>query len=443
MVATLAFLDCEKARKWLGHEKYFFSAYGSESQWDVFRCHKGEFPCLEDAGRYAAIFISGSASSAYDQQPWIQELAVWIRSFVQEKGSSKTKLVGICFGHQILARSLGGQVQPNPSSTFALIVETVQLLPALRCKAYFKKAVAEAGLSTEAPPETLKLLESHGDQVTRVPEGACTLATSPTAYVEAWEYQDRVLGVQGHPEFSCFDALEKIHPYIVRAGRFNAEQAEESRESLLHTAPDNNLVNALDLNGRDAQNNAAVLAEEAHLQGLTLAPSAELPVSTPPMHFGAQKGGSACSRLDVEDALSTTTSDLMGASPGHHEAASDLQETLARACAARSLHAEVLQHKVQELSQSLASLAGTQFEVQTAHWQHLQRLNQLASEEYAGMASRLHDWMPLLQEAQRKHAQLQPLWQSIDVINQQMDALERAVADLSKASIKLAKKLGV
>ena len=51
--------------------------------------------------------------------------------------------------------------------------------------------------------------------------------------------------------------------------------------------------------------------------------------------------------------------------------------------------------------------------------------------------------MTCAQEAKRKHTELAPLWKNIDVLMGQMDGVELAIAELSKASIKLAKQLGV
>ena len=47
-----------------------------------------------------------------------------------------------------------------------------------------------------------------------------------------------------------------------------------------------------------------------------------------------------------------------------------------------------------------------------------------------------------IQEAKRKHTELAPLWQNIDVLAEELDGIERAIADLSKSSIKLAKQVG-
>lgn len=55
-------------------------------------------------------------------------------------------------------------------------------------------------------------------QILEPPAGAETLATSKTARHEIWVLHDRIMGIQGHPEFTCWDFLHKIHPYLTRNG---------------------------------------------------------------------------------------------------------------------------------------------------------------------------------------------------------------------------------
>ena len=117
-------------------------------------------------------------------------------------------------------------------------VEDVQPKEGFREKPYVKAAVAGGTL------ESIKLLESHGDQVLsapmnptafmllmhqpvmpllahqvlELPPGAELLAESATASNEIWTYQDRALAIQGHPEMPVSEAQTKIHPFLVKNG---------------------------------------------------------------------------------------------------------------------------------------------------------------------------------------------------------------------------------
>jgi hypothetical protein len=88
-----------------------------------------------------------------------------------------------------------------------------------------------------APPRgaagrTVRILQSHGDQVLELPPGATCLADSDTARYEIWGVGDRVLAWQGHPELTRRSVLEKIYPFIVSAGRVTGAAAEEAKRKI-------------------------------------------------------------------------------------------------------------------------------------------------------------------------------------------------------------------
>lgn len=147
---------------------------------------------------------------------------------------------------QLLAKALGGSVGPNPSGRFVLHMEHISMTPAALQHPQLLSALTAAGPAAAEPPAdrptttsatthttdttttdssssgqlpSLRLLESHGDQVLALPPGATTLATSPTASHELWAYGGCVLAFQFHIEFGGRLAHEKIWPAIKAAGR--------------------------------------------------------------------------------------------------------------------------------------------------------------------------------------------------------------------------------
>ncbi|GAX86468.1 hypothetical protein CEUSTIGMA_g13878.t1 [Chlamydomonas eustigma] len=85
---------------------------------------------------------------------------------------------------------------------------------------------------------TVQLLQSHGDQVLRLPEGAVRLASSATADVEMWTLPRRCLACQFHPEVDGSELfLEKIHPFLTANGRLSPEEAAASETSLRDITP--------------------------------------------------------------------------------------------------------------------------------------------------------------------------------------------------------------
>ena len=188
--------------------------------WRQFRVNsERELPSLDEvASSFDGFVIPGSRSNVTDPEPWIPPLIEVIRR-AHELGKA---LVGICFGHQIIAHALGGTVSPRPPFNFTL--DTIQLLPAAG-----EPAAAHLGLNSAS---TLQLYKAHGFQVTEPPPGALVLAESERTPVEMYSLQANVFCCQSHPEFTKatmlaivenLKALEEDSPSHMSAAR--AEEA--------------------------------------------------------------------------------------------------------------------------------------------------------------------------------------------------------------------------
>lgn len=128
-----------------------------------------------------AYVITGSAASVYDDLPWIPPLV----DFVGRALAAERKIIGICFGHQLIAHFFGGRTEA--ASGWAVGVHTSEVL----------------GDAPWLDPklDEFALLSSHKDQVTVLPEGAIPIATNTFCTHAGFVWGDHVLTFQGHPEF--------------------------------------------------------------------------------------------------------------------------------------------------------------------------------------------------------------------------------------------------
>ena len=146
----------------------------------TFDVERDEFPdTIEAADAY---LITGSRFSAYDNEPWIHRLL----AFVRELHRARMKVVGICFGHQIIALALGGVVEKSERG--------------------WGVGLHKAKFDTrptwhDRNDPSFHVLVSHQDQVTQLPQGMTRLAGSAFCPNAVAQVGAHMLTFQGHPEF--------------------------------------------------------------------------------------------------------------------------------------------------------------------------------------------------------------------------------------------------
>jgi len=164
--------------------------------------------------------VTGSRSGAYDDKSWIHQLAHFIQDYrkqmkecEEEKRDKIPRMVGVCFGCQIVAHALGGRVQPNTLVPHRVVgTESLTLTNEFFKKEYVESARKELGLTSI--PNSIVALESHGDSVLILPEDAQLLGYSSSSMAEIYEIDGHILGLQCHPEFTKEVLTEKIIPYM-------------------------------------------------------------------------------------------------------------------------------------------------------------------------------------------------------------------------------------
>lgn len=157
-----------------------FSQQPIAAEFVVYNVMEGHYPA--DSEVFDAYLVTGSKADSFATDPWIETLKAYLLNRY-ERGD---KLLGICFGHQLLALLLGGKSE-RASQGWGVGTHNYQLA----AKAPWMSPVVEE----------LTLLISHQDQVTALPENATVIASSDFCLFAAYHINDQVLCFQGHPEF--------------------------------------------------------------------------------------------------------------------------------------------------------------------------------------------------------------------------------------------------
>jgi GMP synthase (glutamine-hydrolysing) len=135
----------------------------------------------------AGVIVTGSAAMVSERASWSEAAARWLAKVVE----AETPVLGICFGHQLLAHALGGRVGRNPLGREIGTVE-VHLTAAARDDALFG-----------ALPPQLRVQATHVESVLDAPHGARILATNAHDPHQALRFGRCAWGVQFHPELDA------------------------------------------------------------------------------------------------------------------------------------------------------------------------------------------------------------------------------------------------
>jgi GMP synthase-like glutamine amidotransferase len=129
-----------------------------------------------------AYLITGSRHSVYEELPWIQALVRYLREVLE----LRKKVIGVCFGHQLMAHYFGGRVA-SAEAGWAVGVHRSRVLEEQVWMADGARDVA--------------LLSSHKDQVIELPTDAQAYLSNDFCPFAGFTVADQVITVQGHPEF--------------------------------------------------------------------------------------------------------------------------------------------------------------------------------------------------------------------------------------------------
>jgi len=202
-------LDPELTARFSGFGDMFqrlFAAAGAHWSVEIFNTVRGQYPASYDD--FDAVLLTGSRADSFSQEPWVLALRQQVEQLLQ----AKKKLLGVCFGHQLIALCLGAEVGRAPQGWGAGRMRYQWHMP--------QWAQGRTDIA---------LLASHQDQVVALPGGATLLASSEFCPVAAFTVDQQVLCVQPHPEF-----VEDFSAYLLNKRRalLGEEQYSSATDSL-------------------------------------------------------------------------------------------------------------------------------------------------------------------------------------------------------------------
>lgn len=156
-------------------------------EWKIYHVLHDDFPASAD--ECDAYLVSGSKHGVYENLPWMVKLEEFICQIV----SLEKRLTGVCFGHQIIAHALGGEVAKVEQGFGIGMHEYNMVIPS-----EIAHLAQEDGLALKT---SFTVNVMHGDQVVKLPDSAEIIASSDFCEFAGLYYPEGVLTYQGHPEF--------------------------------------------------------------------------------------------------------------------------------------------------------------------------------------------------------------------------------------------------
>jgi GMP synthase (glutamine-hydrolysing) len=176
-----------RARERFGDFDDWFRRAIGESEFEYLTVsvdHGEEPPAIDDLPAFAGVIVTGSPAMVSHREAWSERTARWLRAVISD---DVVPVLGVCYGHQLMAHALGGRVGPNPAGRR---MGTRELLDIDTRDALL------GGLAGD-----LNVHVTHLEAVLEPPAGAAVIARTEGDANHALRFGPRSWGVQFHPEF--------------------------------------------------------------------------------------------------------------------------------------------------------------------------------------------------------------------------------------------------
>ncbi|KAN0096132.1 class I glutamine amidotransferase-like protein [Hyaloscypha variabilis] len=140
-------------------------------------------PTYPSLSQIDAILLTGSKHNSFDNDPWILKLVSFVEEVLRQR---RVRIIGVCFGHQIVGRAMGTRVGRSERG-WEVSVVPIELT---------EKGREIFGM------KTLALHQMHRDVVFEYPDGVEELAYTDKCSVQGMYIPKRLITIQGHPEFN-------------------------------------------------------------------------------------------------------------------------------------------------------------------------------------------------------------------------------------------------
>lgn len=180
MTTKIGILQCgdhpdEVAKKHHSHSALFEKMFGGHHLlFETFRVNYGEFPAKISA--CDGYIITGSRHGVYEDHDWIAPL----EQLVRDCFAASIPVIGICFGHQLMAQALGGKVEKFAAGW----------------------SVGKVDYQS-SDGKIVSLNAFHQDQVIQAPEGSEAILSSDFCRYAGLSYGNKGMSMQPHPEMDA------------------------------------------------------------------------------------------------------------------------------------------------------------------------------------------------------------------------------------------------